>query len=59
MAASMPSHRASRCPRPLAGQLHRFIGNRSGRKSQYATLLADALGPARTPAPLDRLLALL
>ncbi|MEU1687679.1 TOPRIM nucleotidyl transferase/hydrolase domain-containing protein [Micromonospora sp. NPDC005707] len=45
--------------RPLAGQLHRFIGTRSGRKSQYATLLADALDPARTPAPLDRLLTLL
>ncbi|MEU0153336.1 TOPRIM nucleotidyl transferase/hydrolase domain-containing protein [Micromonospora fulviviridis] len=45
--------------RPLAGQLHRFIGTRSGRKSRYATLLADALDPARTPAPLDRLLALL
>ncbi|GAB3386194.1 hypothetical protein GCM10027452_36950 [Micromonospora halotolerans] len=43
--------------RPLAGQLRRFIGTRSGRKSRYATLLADALDPARTPAPLDRLLA--
>jgi hypothetical protein len=43
--------------RPLSRQLHRFIGTRSGRKSQYAALLADALDPARTPAPLDRLLA--
>ncbi|MFJ8578096.1 TOPRIM nucleotidyl transferase/hydrolase domain-containing protein [Micromonospora sp. NPDC093277] len=45
--------------RPLARQLHRFIGTRSGRKSHYATLLADAVDPARTPPPLDRLLALL
>ncbi|MFD2765101.1 ATP-dependent endonuclease [Micromonospora eburnea] len=45
--------------RPLARQLRRFIGTRAGRKSHYATLLADALDPARTPPPLDRLLALL
>ncbi|SCF23016.1 hypothetical protein GA0074695_4568 [Micromonospora viridifaciens] len=43
--------------RPLARQLHRFIGTRAGRKSHYATLLADALDPAQTPPPLDRLLA--
>ncbi|MFU8852343.1 TOPRIM nucleotidyl transferase/hydrolase domain-containing protein [Micromonospora sp. SL1-18] len=45
--------------RPVARQLHRFIGTRSGRKSHYAALLADALDPARTPPPLERLLALL
>ncbi|OKI60496.1 hypothetical protein A6A27_29610 [Micromonospora sp. CB01531] len=43
--------------RPLTRQLHRFIGTRSGRKSHYATLLSGALDPARTPPPLDRLLA--
>ncbi|MGC1213109.1 MAG: TOPRIM nucleotidyl transferase/hydrolase domain-containing protein [Micromonospora sp.] len=43
--------------RPVPAQLHRFIGTRSGRKSQYAELLAAALDPVRVPAPLDRLLA--
>jgi OLD-like protein len=38
-------------------QLHRFMGTRSGRKSQYARLLAFALDPARVPRPLDRVLA--
>ena len=38
-------------------QLHRFMGTRSGRKSQYARLLASALDPARVPRPLDRVLA--
>jgi hypothetical protein len=38
-------------------QLHRFMGTRSGRKSQYARLLADALGPGSVPRPLDRVLA--
>ena len=41
--------------RPM--QLHRFMGTRSGRKSQYARLLASALDPARVPRPLDRVLA--
>ncbi|MFE9206435.1 hypothetical protein [Micromonospora sp. NPDC006431] len=43
--------------RPLARQLRRFIGTRSGRKSHYATLLAGALAPARTRPPLELLLA--
>ncbi|WP_319459640.1 TOPRIM nucleotidyl transferase/hydrolase domain-containing protein [Micromonospora sp. RTP1Z1] len=43
--------------RPLAAQLHRFIGTRSGRKARYADLLADALPPTRVPPALDRLLA--
>ncbi|WP_446220354.1 TOPRIM nucleotidyl transferase/hydrolase domain-containing protein [Micromonospora sp. IBHARD004] len=43
--------------RPLAAQLHRFIGTRSGRKARYADLLAGALPPARVPPALDRLLA--
>ena len=44
--------------RQTAGQqLHRFLGTRSGRKSQYARLLAAALEPGRVPRPLDRVLA--
>lgn len=44
--------------RQTAGeQLHRFMGTRSGRKSQYARLLAQALDLAQTPRPLDRVLA--
>ncbi|HLQ57189.1 MAG TPA: TOPRIM nucleotidyl transferase/hydrolase domain-containing protein [Streptosporangiaceae bacterium] len=38
-------------------QLHRFMGTRSGRKSQYARLLVGALDLARVPRPLDRVLA--
>jgi hypothetical protein len=38
-------------------QLHRFMGTRSGRKSQYARLLAGALDLTRVPRPLDRVLA--
>jgi hypothetical protein len=38
-------------------QLHRFMGTRSGRKSQYARLLVDALDLSRVPPPLDRVLA--
>jgi hypothetical protein len=42
-----------------AEQLHRFMGTRSGRKSQYARLLVGALDLTRVPRPLDRVLALL
>jgi hypothetical protein len=38
-------------------QLRRFMGTRSGRKSQYARLLVAALDPRRVPRPLDRVLA--
>jgi hypothetical protein len=38
-------------------QLRRFMGTRSGRKSQYARLLVGALEPGRVPRPLDRVLA--
>ena len=38
-------------------QLHRFMGTRSGRKAQYARLLAGALDLNRIPRPLDRVLA--
>jgi|SRR5215813_1416727 len=38
-------------------QLHRFMGTRSGRKMQYARLMARALDLDRVPRPLDRVLA--
>ncbi|WP_328943440.1 ATP-dependent endonuclease [Streptomyces sp. NBC_00250] len=38
-------------------QLRRFMGTISGRKSQYARSLIDALALAEVPRPLDRLLA--
>jgi len=37
-------------------QLHRFMGTRSGRKSQYARLLVTALDLTEVPRPLDRVL---
>ena len=43
--------------RSTARQLHRFMGTRSGRKSQYARLLTAALDPGQIPRPLDRVLA--
>ena len=48
-----PAHRQESVHR----QLHRFMGTRSGRKSQYARLLAGAVDPARVPRPLDCVLA--
>ena len=42
---------------PRAEQLHRFMGTRSGRKQQYARLLAGAVDLTRVPRPLDRVLA--
>jgi hypothetical protein len=38
-------------------QLHRFMGTRSGRKAQYARLLAGAVDLAQVPRPLDSVLA--
>ncbi|MEP7022774.1 MAG: TOPRIM nucleotidyl transferase/hydrolase domain-containing protein [Actinomycetota bacterium] len=38
-------------------QLHRFMGTRSGRKSQYARLLTGALDLTQVPRPLDLVLA--
>ena len=38
-------------------QLRRFMGTRSGRKSQYARLLVSALDLTRVPRPLDGVLA--
>jgi hypothetical protein len=48
-----PAHQG----RSTADQLHRFMGTRSGRKSQYARLLVDALDLTQVPRPLDRVLA--
>jgi hypothetical protein len=48
-----PAHRGE----PATAQLRRFMGTRSGRKSRYARLLAEAVDPARVPRPLERLLA--
>jgi hypothetical protein len=43
--------------RSTAEQLHRFMGTRSGRKSQYARLLASALDLGQIPRPLQCVLA--
>jgi hypothetical protein len=48
-----PAHRG----RPEAAQLRRFLGTHSGRKLEYAGLLAEALDLARIPRPLRLLLA--
>ncbi|MGH3097322.1 MAG: TOPRIM nucleotidyl transferase/hydrolase domain-containing protein [Streptosporangiales bacterium] len=47
---------AQRAREPVA-QLRRFLGTRSGRKIQYARLLAEALDTSRVPAPLEGVLA--
>jgi hypothetical protein len=43
--------------RPVEQQLRRFMGSGGRRKIRYARLLVEALGPARIPHPLDRVLA--
>lgn len=43
--------------RPLADQLHRFAGTRSGRKQALAAALADDVPLERVPAPLTGLIA--
>jgi hypothetical protein len=47
-----PAHRADR----IGQQLRWFMSTRSGRKRQYARLLAGAAAPGRVPRPLDRVL---
>ncbi len=42
--------------RTRQAQLRRFMGTRSGRKTRYARLLAEALDLTRVPRPLDRVL---
>jgi hypothetical protein len=43
--------------RPVAAQLRRFLGGRSGNKVKYARLLVDALPDGQVPPPLARLVA--
>jgi len=42
--------------RPADEQLRRFMGSGGRRKIRYASLLVDALDPARVPRPLDGVL---
>lgn len=42
--------------RPLAAQMHRFMGTKSRRKIVYARLMAEALDLARIPPPLHEVL---
>ena len=43
--------------RPRSEQLRRFMGTLSGRKVRYGALLVEALDLAKTPRPLDLVLA--
>lgn len=45
---NQPAHRG----RPVEEQLHRFLGTTAGRKERYGRALAEAVHPARVPAPL-------
>ena len=45
--------------RPLAAQLRRFVGTRSGRKIRYGAALVEAMPLDAIPAPLQKLLATL
>lgn len=47
---------AAQVDRPLAEQLHRFLGTRGGRKVRYGGLLAEVVDLGAVPRPLDRLL---
>jgi hypothetical protein len=42
--------------RPAGDQLRRFMGSGGRRKIRYASLLVEALDPARVPRPLDGVL---
>jgi hypothetical protein len=42
--------------RPIEDQLRRFMGTRSGRKTNYARLLVEALDLGSVPRPLDGVL---
>jgi hypothetical protein len=50
-----PAHR----DRTTEQRLRRFLGTTSGRKIEYAGVLAGLLDPADLPRPLERLLALM
>jgi hypothetical protein len=43
--------------RSVEAQLRRFMGTKSGRKTEYARLLVAALDLSHVPRPLDELLA--
>lgn len=47
-----PAHRDAE----IAGQLHRFLGTKSGRKARYGGLLAAAVPLDRVPRPITGLL---
>lgn len=50
--ARMPAQRGW----PRMAVIRRFLTSRSGRKQRYATLMVEALGPQRVPAPLTEVL---
>jgi hypothetical protein len=50
-------HQPAQRGRSPQQQLRRFLGTKKGRKIHYGRVLAEALDPARVPAPLDGLLA--
>ncbi|MFG3102235.1 TOPRIM nucleotidyl transferase/hydrolase domain-containing protein [Streptomyces sp. NPDC048182] len=50
-------HQPAQRGRTAHQQLRRFLGTKKGRKIHYGRVLVEALEPARTPAPLDGLLA--
>jgi hypothetical protein len=50
---NQPAQRA----RSIEAQLRRFLGTRSGRKIEYAPVLAAALDLDAVPRPLDAVLA--
>lgn len=50
--AQQPGHRDE----PVADQVHRFLGTRSGRKIYYPPRLVDAVPPGREPACLIEVL---
>jgi hypothetical protein len=52
-------HQPAQRDRTSQQQLRRFLGTKKGRKIRYGRLLVEALDPARTPAPLNSLLAAL
>lgn len=52
-------HQPAQRGRTPEQRVRRFLGTKKGRKIHYGRVLAEALDPGRTPAPLDGLLAAL
>ncbi|THA77640.1 ATP-dependent endonuclease [Streptomyces sp. A0642] len=52
-------HQPAQRDRTPEQRVRRFFGTKKGRKIHYGRVLAEALGPAPAPAPLDGLLAAL